>query len=158
MKRKVAYGRIVFGVTGLIVGCIVFWRISYGSVEAIRTLVTVFSILAGMLIAILTMLGNPESIFPGNWRIASVHRRELKRLLRRYTWLIYIYLIVIAMAFAGSLDTEFSGSKIMKRLALALGSAALVWSFALPNVIYRAQINRLDEEVNQRRNPKSDKD
>lgn len=157
MKRDTAYLRIALFTLGFVAGCIV-WRFASSSIEALRILVTIFSILVGMLIAILTISGDPKSIFPGSWRIASAHRREIRRALGRYTLLIYIYLIVIGLAFVGSLGIEFFYNKIMERLALSIGAAALVWSFGLPIAIYQFQITQLDKEVANRRESKSNQD
>ncbi len=39
---------------------------------------TLVSILAGILIAIITMLGDPRVLYRGSWRVASAHRREVR--------------------------------------------------------------------------------
>ena len=39
----------------------------------------------------------------------------------------------------------------MKQIALGAGTMALVWSFALPAAIRKAQLARLDDEVEKRR-------
>ena len=138
------------------VSTLLFGRsLTEGNIEALRILVTVFSILAGILIAVITMLGDPRALYPGSWRIASAHRRNLRRVLSRYQCLFYVYLAVIALAFVGTLfgriscETEFA--RWFGRVALSLGAGALVWSFGLPAAIIKAQMERLDEEVRKRR-------
>lgn len=162
MNREVAYRRVALGFCGIVAFGMVLWLSgSEDHTEALRILVTVFSILAGMLIAIITMLGDPRALYRGNWRRASAHRREIRRVLHRYELLFYVYLVVIALAFAAALFGESASDAAMarwlERCALSVGAGALVCSFGLPAAIIRAQMERLDEEVNKRRAPTQNK-
>lgn len=116
---------------------------------------TAFSILAGFLIAIITMAGDPKMLYPGTWKVASAHRREIRRALTRYQCLFYVYLTVIVMAFGAALfakvAADFPVVRWMERVALSLGVAALFWSFGLPTAIIRIQLDRLTGEVEDRR-------
>ena len=160
MSRKIAYGRVVLLLLGVAVFAAVLWRggsVTDGNTEALRILVTSFSVLAGMLIAIITVLGDPQALYPGSWRIASAHRRRIRYALFRYELLFYVYLVVIALAFAaallGKIASDAAIARCFERVALSLGAGALVWSFGLPAAIIRARMERLDEEVNKRRAP-----
>lgn len=159
MKSPMAWGRLVFILAGLIPAAALLW---FGptfdnneSGVALRILATVLSILAGFLMAVITMLGDPRAVYYGSWRVASAHRRQIRNALRRFTMLFYVYLVAIAAAFAAALFEEYTACAMytpwVRHVALSLGVAALVWSFGLPVVIYRTQLNRLDEEVNTRR-------
>ena len=122
-------------------------------------LANALSILAGFLIAVIVMLGDPRSLYRGNWRIASAHQREIRHALNRAALLFCIYLVVIAFIFAASLLEAYTSATIcsrwMKHIALSAGGTALFWSFALPLVIRKAQLNRLDEEVQDRKRQSS---
>ena len=157
-KETIDYKRVVFILMGLALGILVLVfgdRVTTGNSEALRILVTVFSILAGIMIAIVTAIGNPEDLYKGSWRIASLHRREKLRIISRYILLFYIYLVVISLVFISALlGKVVSHSELIphvERATISLGVAALFWSFGLPSSIWRAQKDRLDEEVENRK-------
>ena len=137
-------------------------RFAQNNADALRILIMVFSILAGILIAIITLIGDPDSLYGGSWRIASIHRRQILKRLRRYRILFYVYLVVITLAFCTALlrsDEPNSLGRISaecQRFALGLGVAALVWSFGLPSAIINAHKERLREAVERRRSRNSD--
>ena len=159
MKQPVAWGRLAFIVAGIVPAAFLFWRgpaISDGVTSpTLGILATVFSILAGFLMAVITMLGDPRGVYMGSWRTASAHRRQIKNALQRFVMLFYAYLATILAAFAAALLEEYDAGGIcvswVRHFALSLGFATLVWSFSLPIVIFRTQMNRLDEEVEERR-------
>lgn len=125
--------------------------------DALIILATVFSVFAGFTIAITTVLGDPAILYSGSWRIASAHRRQLRRSLRRQVVMLYVYLSVLVLTFAATLLGNVEGwSSIadwVARIALSLGAGAFVWSFALPISIFRASMDRLDEGVETRLRP-----
>ena len=124
---------------------------------ALTILATVFSVFAGFTIAIVTLLGDPAGLYAGSWRIASAHRRQIRRSLRRQAVLFYVYLIVLGLTFAAALLGNITGdsqlARWFERVALSLGAGAFVWSFTLPVAIFRANMGRLDDEVDTRRQP-----
>ena len=163
MNRRFAWGRIAFILAG--VGLFVILLrlgpppVGQSSDPALRMLANALSILAGFLIAVIVMLGDPRSLYRGNWRIASAHRREIRRALNRTAYLFCAYLTVIALVFVASLLDTYALTIIdprwMKHIALSAGGAVLLWSFALPLVILKAQLSRLDEEVKDRKRQSS---
>ena len=169
MKRGIAYGRVALLLVGLVTGLAIFFLFGTyidGNIDAFKILITTFSILAGFLITIITITGDPRSLYAGSWRTASMHRREIHRALVRYKWLFYVYLIVIGLTFLATLlgrpvadDTiciAETWGKWFGRSALSLGMAALIWSFGLATAIIQVQADRLDEEVEHRKQIQSD--
>ena len=152
MDRELDWLRIIFIFVGIICGILVFFYFD-ASPGALRLLFTVFSIFAGMLIAIISLLGDPDSVFPGSWRIASAHSRALKHVLKNYVALLYVYLATIILAFLGCLEGTLD-TDIFARAAQGVGAASLFWSICLPHALYKAQADRLDEEVKQRHDNK----
>ena len=157
MKTEVAWGRVALLAIGLsaIMGLFALGPLPVAaSASAVTVLATVLSILAGFLIAIITMLGDPRSLLAGSWRIASVHRREVRRSLNLFSWLFYFYLVAITAAFVASLvegSVPEPAHRWIEHVALCLGAGALVFSFGLPVAVRREQMRRLDEEVESRR-------
>ena len=157
MKREVSWRRVAaFGVgvapTAVLLG--IGPLPAEASESALKVLATVLSILTGFLIAIITMLGDPRNLLAGSWRLGSVHRREIKRALNRFSALFYLYLAAIAMAFVASLvdgSIPCSVHRWIEHVALSVGAGALALSFGLPMAVRREQMRRLDEAVENRR-------
>ena len=123
---------------------------------ALRILATALSVIAGILLAIITMMGDPRSLYPGSWRVASAHRREIRYALTRAAMLFWLYLSIIAVAFAATVLESYTPPTLIdvrwvKHVALSVGSVALLWSFSLPWIIRKAQLARLDDEVENRK-------
>lgn len=162
MSRQISKARLAYLLVGLAIA--VIWIFFVGALvksnfEALRILVMAFSILAGFIIAAITMSGDPKLLYPGSWRIANAHSRNIRTALLRYKFLFYVYLSVIILAF---LATLFGGNPVyapcvvwLERVAVGVGLAALFWSFGLPTSIIRTQTDRLEEEVRRRRDPSS---
>lgn len=162
MKGNPAVGRIALGATGVLLLAALLYLGPPATGEksdwALGILATALSILAGILIAVITMLGDPRRLYPGNWRIASAHRREIGRALNRFAMLFWLYLAVIALALIAAIlegyianDIEVRWVSWLKHVAISVGSVALLWSFSLPAIIRKAQLARLTDEVESRR-------
>ena len=162
MTDKLDWKRIGLGIGGL---ALLVFLISIGpsstdgnSNWALGILATALSILAGILLAVITMLGDPRYLYSGSWRVASAHRRQIRRALNRFVLLFWLYLTVIALALATALLEAYMPSSIganwlgwAKHIALSVGCVALLWSFSLPATIRKAQLVRLDREVEKRK-------
>ncbi len=150
-------GIILAGFAAISVTAVFGEPLTHKNTEALIILATVFSVFAGFIIAVITVLGDPAILYSGSWRIASLHRRQIRRSLRRQSTLLYIYLAVLGFTFAaallGNIQGEYQLARYFERIALSLGAGAFVWSFALPVSIVRANMGRLDEEVDTRRRP-----
>ena len=156
-ERGVAWGRVLFGIAGLVICGVTVWlagSIAAGNVVTLQMLVTVLSILTGFLLAIISMSGDPHALYPGSNRIASGHRREIMRALRRYQIMFYVYLLAIASTLLGTvlihIDASSDLARWVERCTLGVGAAAVFWSLGLPTVMIRAQAERLDQRVDQR--------
>ena len=157
-KKSISYSRVAFILIGLVLGAVVLifgGEVTAGNSEALRILVTIFSILAGIMIAVISAIGTPEDLYKGSWRIASLHRSQKLILLYRYILLFYVYLVVLSFAFLSALlSNVVSHSELIsfvERATISLGVAALFWSFGLPIAILRTQKDKLDDEVEKRK-------
>lgn len=154
MTRRVAVGRVVWVALGLALGAWVWFADVVPSQDSatLDILVAVFSILAGVLVVLMT-LSSERTLYSGSWRMASLHRAEIRRVLRRHTFLFYVYLLVVGLALAASLWDDL---EVVARAALSVGVFAFVASFDLPASIVQHQQSRLDDEVERRRNQPSE--
>ena len=163
-SKRIAFGRLVLLLGGVAAFALTLAqgdRFTTNNADALRILIMVFSFFAGILIAIITLVGDPDSLYSGSWRIANSHRRQILRRLRRYRILFYVYLVVITLAFCTTLLNDACPEPLgwvsdkCERLALSLGAAALIWSFGLPSAIINAHKQRLNEMVKERESRKS---
>lgn len=129
----------------------------HGNYDAVEVLVTVFSILAGFLIAITTIMADPVARAPGSWRVASATRREVGKKLQRQKYLFYVYLATLLLIFVCTLakDNWPSVVPLMERAYLFLGVFGFVLSFGLPTELVRMQTEAMDRIVEDRARPKS---
>lgn len=152
MNRKPAYGRLIFILVGIVAGFLVgFFADLETRTESLRIIATVFSILYGMLLGIFALHGDPNNILAGSSRIAILYRHELKHKLKRYTMFSYIYLVTITLIVFVSIVGWPYDNMVLYRFTVGFATMALVWSFALPHIIHKAQVARYDKEVEDRR-------
>jgi hypothetical protein len=122
--------------------------------RAINVIVTAFSILAGFLVAIMTIVGDPAVFSRRSWQVHELMRPSMYNSLLRQRWLFMLYLGTLAAIFAESLiPKESAFIPWLERLYLGMAVAAFVISFGLPNTLLRIQMARYDEALESRRRP-----
>jgi hypothetical protein len=126
--------------------------------DVILIIITVMTVFAGFLVAIITILGDPAMIPEGSWRTAEVRRDNMEARLITHIWLFVYYLIAIGFLFVGALlnkapDTVVSHDWKMwiERLYLFFGVTAFLFTFALPNALRKFQISGIDAGIERRR-------
>ena len=126
----------------------------------LRIIATVGSIFAGMMLAIMTLLGDPKNLFAGTWRVASFHRRHIGTSLDIMVGLFWIYLLAIALTLVAAIFDTYKGDLFTiksewiawaKHIAICVGGLGMVLSFWLPARIRKIQMDRLEEEIERRR-------
>lgn len=150
--------RIIFFIVALILSALAGWfgqPLIHGNKEAIGVIVNVFSILAGFLVTIMTLLGEP-SLFRGrSWRSEAVRRSNVYRRLVRHKWLFITYLSVLGLVFASTLITgkhpEHEAVIWLERIYLGLSALAFILSLVLPSRLMSLQLARFDELVDERK-------
>ncbi len=134
----------------------------HGNQEAISVIVNVFSILAGFLVTIMTLLGEP-SLFRGHsWRADAVKKGNVFRRLVRHKWLFILYLLVLGLIFVSTLITKtYPDHKAViwiERTYLGMATVAFVLSLTLPSRLMNLQLARFNEMVEMRKNPANNTD
>lgn len=160
---NVDWSRIGFFAGALAISVTAGWLgqpLIHGNNDAIGVIVNVFSILAGFLVTIMTLLGEP-SLFRGrSWRAEAVRRSNVYRRLIRHKWLFIAYLLVLGLIFATSLVTykypEHCTVIWLERIYLSLAALAFIMSLVLPGRLMNLQLARFDEMVENRRKGHSD--
>nr|VFK28854.1 MAG: hypothetical protein BECKMB1821I_GA0114274_100755 [Candidatus Kentron sp. MB]VFK74123.1 MAG: hypothetical protein BECKMB1821H_GA0114242_100154 [Candidatus Kentron sp. MB] len=125
----------------------------HGNEQAINVIITVFSILAGFLVAIIAILGDPTLLPPGTWRAAEVQREKLVRRLVGYKWLFLLYLITLALAFTSLLFKDhYPTITVWIEIAyLFFGTCVFICSLRLPEWLMKLQEERIDAMIEHRR-------
>ena len=103
----------------------------HGNDLAINVIVTVFSILAGFLVAIMTIMGDP-GIFGGrSWRANELNRGRVLSQLIRQKWMFTLYLFTLGMIFASSLIGKVLPKVVVWTERVYLGTAILAFILSL---------------------------
>src|SRR6266568_2396310 len=124
--------------------------------DLVLIIVTVFTVFAGFLIGIITILGDPSMIPDGSWRVAEGRRENIERRLLTNVYFFVLYLVTIGLLFVGvlvqgALDEHHVVGIWIERLYLFFGVFSFILSFALPVLLMRLQRARVDAEIERRR-------
>jgi len=129
-----------------------------GNSDALIILVTVMTVFAGFLVAIVTILGDPSLIPAGSWRIAENRRETLEHRLIAHVWLFACYLIAIALMFAAALIQKAPIDVVGPEVRIWVGRAYLFFgifcfflTLGLPFSMLKFQLSRIDSEIESRR-------
>ncbi|MBU0562277.1 MAG: hypothetical protein KJ890_01805 [Gammaproteobacteria bacterium] len=117
--------------------------------NAISIITDVFSILAGFLMTVLTLLIEPKPT-ARIWREAAATKRNFVHRLVRYKWLFMLYLIVLAMGFLITLLKDGASADIQlwaERIYLGLACLAFIISLTLPSQLMNLQVSRYNEMI-----------
>lgn len=150
--------RPLFVIGTLIVGCLGgYFGSPLLSPGAETVLVTTYTVLAGILVAVIVILGDPSLLPIGTWRDAEQHRNKIEARLIRHAWLFALYLFTVGLIFLSSMLSsskehwaqELNGWTKVVYLGLAIW--AFLLSLALPKMTMDVQRERIDAEIERRR-------
>lgn len=156
MTTKVDGDKIKFGVMIVLYGCICSY---YGqpyihkNTEALNIIVTVFSILAGFLIAVITLVGDPASLPKGSWRAARLASDLIYLRLEKHSVLFLAYLSTLLLIFVDVLLKGNGGilGLWLERIYLFGATSSLILSFRLPSSLMALHQERIEQEIDSRR-------
>jgi hypothetical protein len=126
--------------------------------DAILIIITVMTVFAGFLVAIIAILGDPAMIPGGSWRIAEGRRENIEARINHHIWLFVFYLIAIGLLFTAVLLNKAPDVVVshtwklwIERLYLFFGVSSFFLTFALPSALHKLQLGRIDAEIEKRR-------
>ncbi len=156
MKHNIDWLKIRIGLLAIILGALSSYfgqPLVHGNDQAINIIVTVFSVLAGFLVAIIAIVGDPVLLPPGTWRAAEMERTKLNSRLIRHKWLFTLYLVTLAFIFISLLlkDKTPEVTIWLERAFLFFGVFAFALSMALPGALIKVQRERIDAVIEHRR-------
>lgn len=132
----------------------------HGNDLAINVIVTVFSILAGFLVAIMTIMGEPSALASRSWRASELSRSNVFNRLVRQKWMFYLYLATLGLILAASLISKQYpiACEWIERIYLGTAITAFVLSLGLPSALMKIQLARQDEITEAKRKAAGIKD
>ena len=127
--------------------------------DAVNTVVTIFSILAGFLIAVITFIAEPTLQQAKTWSELQKMKETVRRKLFRQKLLFFLYLLTLGIALAMYL-TPPANTEILvwlQTVFLSLATFVFLASFSLPGSLMRIQMERYEAALDVSR-PKVVKD
>ncbi|WP_374312968.1 hypothetical protein [Dongia sp.] len=154
--KNIAWMRLaLFAVAvGIGVAASVFGQpLVHGNQDAINTIVTIFSILAGFQIALITLLGDPGYLSGMAWQGLEARRDAFHARLSRQKYLFVVYLLTLALALFAIVikDTSPTLKMWLEHGFLGLGGFAFALSLGLPWSLLSIQMHRYDALIEARR-------
>jgi hypothetical protein len=114
--------------------------------DAVNTVVTIFSILAGFLIAVITFIAEPTLQQAKDWQELQLMKGTIQRQLFRQKVLFFLYLVTLGTALAMFLVPKENTEVLWWLQTGFLGLATFVFlaSFALPGSLMKIQMERYE--------------
>jgi hypothetical protein len=130
----------------------------HGNHEAREAIITLFSILAGFLIAVMTLVGDSSSAKSRSWRSLEFSRPTFVQRLERQKWLFYVYLLTLGLLFLSVLVPEcwVKFTIWAERVYIGLAVASFLISLGLPGKLMSIQVERLDAAIEEKRTKPTD--
>jgi len=125
----------------------------HGNERAIGVIVNVFSVLAGFLVAVMSIMGDPTGFVARNWRFAEKARPAVYSKLLRQKYLFILYLVVLSLITIESLIEKQLPriACIMEQVYFGAAVSAFILSLGLPSALMKIQMDRHDEMIEMRR-------
>lgn len=117
--------------------------------DAVNTVVTIFSILAGFLIAVITLIVEPTLKQAKNWDELQLMKKTIRRKLFRQKLLFFLYLITLGVALGTFLvpDTYTELRRMLESVFIGLAFFVFLASFDLPGSLMNIQMERYEAEM-----------
>ncbi|MFA8384163.1 MAG: hypothetical protein ACEPO2_00945 [Pelagibaca sp.] len=117
--------------------------------DAVNTVVTIFSILAGFLIAVITLIAEPTLKQAKNWQELQLMKTTVQRKLFRQKLLFFLYLITLGVALGTFLVPDDQAQLLLwlERGFLGLATFVFLASFDLPGSLMKIQMERYEAEM-----------
>jgi hypothetical protein len=128
-----------------------------GNAGARSVLVTVFSILAGFLVAVMAIVADDRALSGRNWREDTFLLKSVRSQLVRHRLLFQLYLVILVLCFVDALHPNWPSSIELwsERMTLFFSIIGVATSFSLPGQLTRRHLERLKRAIKDRRERES---
>lgn len=125
----------------------------YSANTAVSSLIDVFAILAAVLVAVISIIGDPAMLLPGGWRVGYVHAQEIQGRIARFSHLFFVYILTLATAIVAIVvkDSQVSWASHVFQLLAGMAAFSFLLSVPLPYVLMSIQTERMKEAVKKRK-------
>ncbi|GHC65641.1 hypothetical protein [Neogemmobacter tilapiae] len=151
-KPTIDYLRLLKLIVALMVSCTVGYFLQpliSNNEDAVNAVVTIFSILAGFLIAVITLIAEPTLKQAKNWQELQMMKATVQRRLFRQKLLFFLYLLTLGAALGIFLvpDTHIGLQCSLEVGFLGLATFVFLASFELPGSLMKIQMDRYEAEM-----------
>lgn len=162
-QPKISKKKVLFELASLLLaGCAAWWLQPWyhGSEDAVTVIVTVFSILAGFLAAVMAIVANDRVLRGRNWRQDTYYLQLVNNELLRHKVTFFIYLAVLVLAMLDTLsDTwPYPAQRAVEHLLLFFATLGIVHSFQLPEILKRKHVSAMEHKIRRRREKETGED
>lgn len=152
-KRDIAWNRIWCAAVAVIVSAVastVFGDRLTNGADVLSFIATIFSILAGVLIAVISILGDPSMLLDQSWRHSYLSATETQRKIHRQTDIFIVYVLLLISLFVFLLaDPKAASFWYIQHATFFLTVLAFIASLTLPYSLKGIQKMRLDKAIEQ---------
>lgn len=148
--------RGIYIIISVILSVYIGWKWGVCLSDASKTIshiIQVFSILAGVLVAVISIIGDPSMLLPGNWRVSFESAKDNQVKIARFAHLFTIYLLAILFALISIfwIEAQMPLYPPLFQLLLGFSVLAILLSLSLPYSLMAIQRNRMQSETDARR-------
>ena len=121
-----------------------------GNNDAVSLIATIFSVLAGFLVAVMALIADDRFVrYRGN-RFLHFDSKNVRSRLIRHKLLFQLYLVIMLLAFIVTLKLGIptKASDVLHQVMLGLSVSAFLLSFSLPSQITAEYLRKLAEVEN----------
>lgn len=156
MRIAVLY--VLFSLAISIFAGIRYGELLVGADAFLSGVIDVFAILAGVLVAVISIVGDPSMLIPGNWRVGYEHAKDMQDRIARFSYLFSLYIITIgSVLFLRIVDfRKIDGFIWLYKSTLVLSIFGILVSITLPFILMSIQKERMSEEVRRRKERAND--
>ena len=153
-------GRGLYIIVSLIVSAFCGWAygaLLVGADGVFAGIIGVLGILAGVLVAVISIVGDPSMLMPGNWRVGFEHAQDIQNKIARFSHLFAVYLVtIITVLFVMIIEhAKLEGFGWAYDVLMGLSLFAFLLSMPLPYSLMGIQKERMQLEIG-RRTPRKD--
>ncbi|WP_125182696.1 hypothetical protein [Minwuia thermotolerans] len=154
--KNLSFSRIIYFFASLTVSVLAgyYWgdelRLSEKPSEYIGV---TFSILAATLFAVISIVGDPSMLIPGNWRVAHENAKDIQKEIHSFNFLFILYILVLGLLVVTEIIefASWDSYYFVFNIFAGISTFAFLASFGLPFSLTRIQRDRLNQEIRNRR-------
>lgn len=144
-----------FHLCGLEVG-----EVLNNSEAVLSGIIDVFAILAAVLVAVISIIGDPSMLMPGNWRVGHEHAKDIQKRISRFSHLFTVYIAILLLVIIAQIvdKADIEPMYYVFNALAGLTVFGFLLSVPLPYSLMSIQRERMDEEIKRRQGDRTKAD